>query len=194
MDALRPCVYGMSAGTIFSRADRYHFGQLRWAWTESGTRQILLASEAAVLSWLKGQEQHAQLADAGAALKEISADGMRSLLSQTGLMFSGTVGPGDTVYIPPGFVICERSQGKAGIGLCQRVLLEDHVDVLKPLMTELGSKLPAKHALRAAVLACAKPEIPLGVDNAAVEPALPEHNAAAPSADQKDNGAESAAK
>ena len=160
VDALRPCAYGMSAGTVFSRADRHHFGQFRWIGSDSGTRQLLLASESAVYSWLKGVEKQAQLADTGNALREISADDLRCLQSQTPLLFAGTVGPGDSVYIPPGYIVCERSQGKPGVSLHQRVLVEQHLDVLKPLMVELGVRLPAKSALRAGVLACSSPTLP----------------------------------
>ena len=114
-----------------------------------GHRQVLLTPESSMFSWLKSHEKNAQLADVGLALKDLTPESFKSLMSHVKLIFVGTVSPGDFLCIPPGYIICERAQGKSSVGIFQRLLLQEHTPELTPLVKELGARLPAKHVLRA---------------------------------------------
>ena len=132
--SLMPQIFAMSAGTLFSKTDRYHLGCVK------RSRQVLLCSEEAALGWLKSQSPGARLGDVPAALKEVS--GSR--------LFSGTVGEGDVLTVPPGWVSVERALSKNLVGLQQRFLTAKCQPVIRLLLTEMGPKLPSKHVLRAA--------------------------------------------
>ena len=152
--ALAPTVFALSSGTIFARPDRYHLACVRWSAESSGCRQVLLTPEALMLSWLKSQTPKAQLADVSAAFRDLTSDTFASYASfaKTGV-YCTTVAAGDSLYVPPAFILCERAQGKVSVGVQMR-LVTSHCRVpLQAVLAELGQKIAAKHVLRAAVAA-----------------------------------------
>ena len=107
-----------------ARPDRHHLGLLKWTW--SGTRQVLLVSEASLLIYFKACAvgRPVQMHNTWPALRELSAEQVKGLVTGAGQgrVYTGTVAEGDTVYIPPGWVACEKAQGTFAMGLQKRVV------------------------------------------------------------------------
>ena len=152
--ALLPQIFALSSGSVFVKPDRYHLGMLRWSL--QGTRQLLVVNEGALLVYFKSCAIGASvsLQDTWPALRELGPEQVKAFCSGAGRgqMYACTVAEGDCVYVPPGWLVCEKGLGKMVLGLQMRVIPRGPSrTVLPPLAKEMGNKVGPKTVLHGVV-------------------------------------------
>lgn len=150
-EALRPCAFAVSAGTVFAQAEKHHFGVAKWTW--SGTRQVAVTREESFLQFVQARSAPGQplpLALLWTTWKDITADYMQHYMAKQGKgnTFHSTVAPGDLLFTPPAFIIAEQSKGATTLGLRVGILRPpDYNDLAKVLsVVERGTGAAAAAA------------------------------------------------
>ena len=128
-ESLRPGVWAMSPGRVFSQAERSHFATVRWSW--KGTRQVPLTKEEHFLQFVQARRPlGAQIpfVNLWNTWRDITSEYMRQYTTNQGSpsTFTTTIGPGEALFLPPAYIVCERGQGDNCVGLRLPVLYKEH--------------------------------------------------------------------
>ena len=137
---LAPAMYGISPGETFCACERYHLGAVRWQ--EHGTRQVTCTPESAFLTFLRARSPGLVISfrNMWETFRTASADMMNAYAEAqgAGVLRTVTVSAGDALYIPPAWVVADKSIGGDSFGLRLSVLRTVDADVLKAVLDEFA--------------------------------------------------------
>ena len=133
--ALLGTFFAMTPAYPFAQSEKWHFGTGRWSWF--GTRQVVLTREEALMRFHRARmpgEPQPSFAQLWAYFKDMTAELLAMYLENQGKgsTFTCTVAPGEFLYTPPAYVVCERSHADCCLGVRVAILRTgDHEDLFK---------------------------------------------------------------
>ena len=144
------------------QAERGHLPTLRFH--EKGVKRIMVTSEAPLLTWMRARAPGTQptFMQAWSTFRGMSADALRSYLAHHGKnqVWSATLRPGDTLYMPAGMVLAEIVTSDLSAGVKVHMIMHKQQQRLNEIAAELtrtiGARQPPTVMVVAAVMACGR--------------------------------------